>query len=87
MWIWPRSLPPGITRDLSCLLVFDFIESLFHSFTFARELFEGNKVREKRIEAVEERLAEESKWKADVLQTVRGLPWNPMETEVEKVTT
>ena len=33
------------------------------------------------------RLPETSKWNADFLQTVRGLPWNTMETEVEKVTT
>ena len=33
------------------------------------------------------RLPETSKWNQDFLRTVRGLPWNPMETEVEKVTT
>ena len=33
------------------------------------------------------RLPETSKWNSDFLQTVRELPWNPMETEVEKVTT
>ena len=33
------------------------------------------------------RLPETSKWNSDFLKTVRGLPWNPMETEVEKVTT
>ena len=32
-------------------------------------------------------LPERSKWNSDFLKTVRGLPWNPMETEVEKVTT
>ena len=33
------------------------------------------------------RLPQTSKWNSDFLKTVRGLPWNPMETEVEKVTT
>ena len=33
------------------------------------------------------RLPETSKWNADFLQTFRAIPWNPMETEVEKVTT
>ena len=33
------------------------------------------------------RLPETSKWNTGFLQTVRGLPWNPMKTEVEKVTT